>query len=239
MILSIMMACITSEPKEDATPMVDELTPTQEEAVEVDTVESPAPTNRKAPEMKKMTPKRQSAEPSAPTEQAPDATEEVAPQLIGDSNVFHSPEDDATGEDAAPQVIGDSNVNSGADEDIAEDAGSSGFPGQVQTNALLSNGILRPIPETLEIGTPLNVVFNTLYPNGCWRQSEPTHSVDDVQITHSYTTNQLENQICTMAMVPGGFSTQINLENTGKYTGRILVDGSERAQYTVTVSSSE
>ena len=105
MILSILMACTHSEPKEEeeVPPMAEEPAPAEADAEEVEAEPPAAPADRKQPEMKRSTPKGQSAGQKPPAEAPPEAE---APQLIGDSNVFHSSEDEAEGDDAPPQLIG-------------------------------------------------------------------------------------------------------------------------------------
>ena len=104
----------------------------------------------------------------------------------------------------------------------------------VQNEALLSTGVLDPIPSEAE--GEFTVRYRTLYRNGCWSQSEVETKVDGNAITHSYTTqNDGEGKICTMALKPGGFSKKMDLES-GSYTGKIIVDGQEKAGYGIKIT---
>ena len=244
MLFTILFACTSEEaptpttlPAEEAEEAEYLEAPKAKEAdVEPTTGQSAPPSSRGKSEAAPPPPPAPAAAPEAEAPEA-EAPEDAKPQLLGDSNVFHSP-DDQDGDDAPPQLLGDSNVFSGAEDDAPSNSGSA-LPGQVQTNTLLSTGILAPLPSTLAFGTPLDVTFNTLYPNGCWRQSDPSHTIEGLTITHSYTTSQVDNQICTMAMVRGGFATTLSFTEPGTYTGRIIVDGTERTQYTITVTPAD
>ena len=102
------------------------------------------------------------------------------------------------------------------------------------TEALLTTGILDPIPG--EVNGPFTVQFRSMYRNGCWTQSEVETSKTGQAITHQYTTKyEGEGKICTMALVPGGFTETMDLE-PGTYNGTVIVDGDTRANYTVTVT---
>jgi len=115
----------------------------------------------------------------------------------------------------------------------------SPFEGRQQTEQLLTQGILDPIPSQITVDTPVIVQFRTLYRNGCWSQSEPEHLVDGFEITHSYSTSVATDRMCTMALLPGGFQTELSLNEVGEYSGLILVDGEEKAKYRVQVVSAE
>ena len=116
-------------------------------------------------------------------------------------------------------------------------------PPQLQNNTeqLVKEGILQPLPEQHISNTPLPVQFNTLYPNGCWMQTEATHEITPPKdtsagtILHSYTTSyEGEGKMCTMGFKPGGFKTEILLP-PGAYEGRILVNNEEKSTYSITV----
>ncbi len=110
------------------------------------------------------------------------------------------------------------------------------------TEELVKKGILQPIAAEHSSQEALTVQFNTLYPNGCWTQTEATHEVTPASadkngsITHSYTTTyEAEGRMCTMGFKPGGFKTELQL-TPGSYDGIIMVDEKERTTYTVTVT---
>ena len=113
------------------------------------------------------------------------------------------------------------------------------FTGRQQTELLLTQGILDPLPERITPDVPITIQFRTLYRNGCWSQSNPEHQIDDFTITHSYTTSLASDRMCTMALLPGGFQTEITLTELGEYTGRIVVDGTERASYSLQVITAD
>jgi hypothetical protein len=108
------------------------------------------------------------------------------------------------------------------------------FSGQVQTKTLLTVGILDPIPTEIKLNTSFLVQFRSLYPNGCWSQSEVTHQVSEQQITHEYTTTLAEDRMCTMALIPGGFQTDLMLDSPGEYSGQILINGEVTTTYSIT-----
>ena len=112
---------------------------------------------------------------------------------------------------------------------------------QNNTEILVKQGILQPLPEQHTGSEPLLVQFNTLYPNGCWMQTEAAHEItpptdsSSGSILHSYTTSyEGEGRMCTMGFKPGGFKTELSL-TPGTYNGRILVDNEERTTYSITI----
>ena len=120
-------------------------------------------------------------------------------------------------------------------------------PPQLQNNTeqLVKQGILQPLPEQHISSEPLPVQFNTLYPNGCWMQTEATHEVtppvdsEAGRILHSYTTSyEGEGRMCTMGFKPGGFKTELSL-SPGVYEGQVMVDNKEKTTYTITVVAQE
>ena len=123
--------------------------------------------------------------------------------------------------------------------DDVQSASPAPFAGRQQTETLLTQGILDPLPAQTKVGTPVIVQFRTLYRNGCWSQSEPEHQIAEQTITHSYTTTFASDSICTMALLPGGFQTEITLSEIGQYEGRIIVDGTEKASYSLQVVAAD
>jgi hypothetical protein len=219
MIFALALACTNSEPKEEAVQAL----PVEEDMEEME-MEAPVDEASGTEAVPKST-------------SAPKASRGLNDDGRAAPSASAPPDGDGT--DAPPQLLGDSNVFSGAEPDDPPTEEGSGFPGQIQTNTLLSEGILSPVPEKITLGETINVRFNTLYPNGCWKQTEAEHSVNNFIITHAYNTEKLENQICTMAMIPGGFNTTVTPEAVGDYTGQIMIDGELRTQYTVSVTSPE
>ena len=156
--------------------------------------------------------------PPAPTEaQAVTATEEIEQETKTDVDV-----------DAV--MDSDSETSSKEPPPLA---------GRQQTEQLLTDGILDPIPSQVKSETPVIIQFRTLYRNGCWSQSEPTHHIEAFEISHSYSTTVATDRMCTMALLPGGFQTEITLSEVGDYNGVIIVDGEERAKYRLQVVSSD
>lgn len=110
------------------------------------------------------------------------------------------------------------------------------FPIQNNTERLVKEGILDPVPNSVKVGDTITIQFRTLYPNGCWQQSEAKTSIDEQKISHSYTTTyEGEGRMCTMAFVPGGFTTEISPKKLGTWEGAIWVNDEERARYSFTV----
>ena len=112
---------------------------------------------------------------------------------------------------------------------------------QNNTDQLVKEGILQPLPEEHNAKEPLSIQFNTLYPNGCWMQTEAEHKITKPQddkpgiVLHSYTTSyEGEGKMCTMGFKPGGFKTELSLD-PGTYKGTIMVDGKERTTYSITI----
>ena len=111
---------------------------------------------------------------------------------------------------------------------------------QNNTEKLVKEGILEELPSSIVVDQELLVTFRTMYPNGCWMQSEPTHEIDTSKktITHTYTTNyEAEGRMCTMGFKHGGFQKSITIDEVGTYTGTIIVDDNIRTTYTIEVTS--
>lgn len=100
---------------------------------------------------------------------------------------------------------------------------------------LLSQSGVVVKPEQAALGAPVEVVYAAAGPNGCYHQSEVVHEIGDGTIVHRYTT-WADGEICTMALVPGGFVTTVTPPAAGLWAGRVEVNGEVRATYTVTVS---
>ena len=144
-----------------------------------------------------------------------------------------------TGTSAPPQLIGDSNVfNQDDEDDTLEGASGSSPQGGImeQTSRLLNTGILTPVTTNAQVNQPVVIQFRTLYPNGCWSQTDAEHLIEDFNIQHEYNTTYTEGQLCTMAMLPGGFKTSLMLDKPGTYTGIISVNNEERTRYTLQVN---
>ena len=118
-------------------------------------------------------------------------------------------------------------------------------PPRLQNNTakLVKEGILEKVPEQVTLGEEFVVAFRTMYPNGCWMQSEPTHKIntssgESLTIEHTYTTTyEAEGRMCTMGFKHGGFQTTLKADVVGVYEGRISVDGKLRTTYTIEVIS--
>lgn len=96
-------------------------------------------------------------------------------------------------------------------------------------------GGVRLSATTVKARQPLTVTFDRPGPNGCYRQSAATLSVEAKQFTHAYKT-WTEGEMCTQAMVPGGFNVDVTPYAPGVWTGRILVNDEEVATYTFTAT---
>ena len=102
------------------------------------------------------------------------------------------------------------------------------------TEQLLTTGLLDPVPAETE--SPLTVQFRSMYRNGCWVQSKVETSISQKEITHQYeATYEGEGKMCTMALVPGGFTETMNLD-PGVYNGKVIVNGEVKATYSVTIT---
>jgi hypothetical protein len=106
------------------------------------------------------------------------------------------------------------------------------LPLQNNTEKLVKEGMLTPVPEEIALGDGVEIQFRTLYPNGCWRQTEVETSIEGRTILHSYESiYEGEGRMCTMGFKPGGFTASVEPEESGEFTGRILLNGEERAAY--------
>lgn len=98
------------------------------------------------------------------------------------------------------------------------------------------NGEGLSVPETARLGEAVGVTFSKMGANGCYRQTDVETEVNhgEKKVFHRYTTSS-EGEMCTQALVPGGFKTEITLPERGAWTGTVLVDGTEAASYTLTI----
>jgi hypothetical protein len=134
-------------------------------------------------------------------------------------------------------------LNNSVETEVPEQAGESPpdieapppFAGKQQTETLLTVGILDPLPEEVQVNSPVIVQFRTLYRNGCWSQTEPSHQINGFDVSHVYTTSVATDRICTMALLPGGFQTELRFPEPGTYQGEILVDEEKKATYSLKV----
>lgn len=92
------------------------------------------------------------------------------------------------------------------------------------------------VPSTIPLGDAYTAVFSRMGPNGCYRQSEVTTQVNngEKKVFHRYTTSS-EGEMCTEALVPGGFSAEVMLAERGEWRGTVQVDGQTVSTYTITV----
>lgn len=74
---------------------------------------------------------------------------------------------------------------------------------------------------------PARVTWTLPGSNGCYRQEPAVLSVDGSVLTLAYATRR-EGEVCSMALVPGGFSGVLSGVLPG-WTVRVVVDGVERA----------
>jgi hypothetical protein len=111
---------------------------------------------------------------------------------------------------------------------------------QNNTSVLVKEGILEEVPSSVKVGEEFTITFRTMYPNGCWMQSEPTHVLDESINTymHSYsTTYEAEGRMCTMGFKQGGFQVTLSSKEVGTLKGEIFVDENLRTSYTIDVTS--
>lgn len=88
------------------------------------------------------------------------------------------------------------------------------------------------IPSTVTAGEEFMVGFVSMGSNGCYQQTEVETTIEGQEITHAYTFSYV-GEICTMALVDGGFKTYVVVPEAGQYTGKIMVNGEEKGRYTV------
>ena len=101
-----------------------------------------------------------------------------------------------------------------------------------RSNILLTTGVVEDLKATYST-TPIEINYIRQYPNGCFEQQEPTHTVSNLTLTHEITVvdHSESGAMCTMAIVPGGFSYQAKDLQPGQYTGEIFLNGELQLQY--------
>jgi hypothetical protein len=77
----------------------------------------------------------------------------------------------------------------------------------------------------------VRVMFSRPGSNGCYRQGAVTAVVEGSTVRFSYTTAR-DGDVCTMALVPGGFSGLLRPPVAGEVV--VVVDGIERARKPLT-----
>ncbi len=90
-------------------------------------------------------------------------------------------------------------------------------------------------PSSVDVGQTFTVRYDSPGTDGCYRQEDEGVKFGDGTILHRYRTWS-EGEMCSMAMVPGGFSHQVTLAKAGTWTGTIERDGKVVSRYTVTAS---
>lgn len=97
---------------------------------------------------------------------------------------------------------------------------------------------LQAIPLYSVAGQPVTVTFNLYGADGCYRQSAAKTTVKGDRIRHQYKTWR-EGDVCTQAIVPGGFETAVTLTEPGTYRGEVLRDRQLVASYSLQVFPDE
>ena len=142
----------------------------------------------------------------------------------------------------APKDEVNSITNHNSSETSSTDNNQPPTPPKVQNNTkkLVKEGILEEVPSTVGVGEEFTITFRTMYPNGCWMQSEPSHdlNIEKKTITHTYTTSyEAEGRMCTMGFKQGGFQVKLSSDEPGTFTGKVFVDDNLRVSYTIDVIS--
>ena len=133
-------------------------------------------------------------------------------------------------------------TNNNSSETSSTDNNPPPTPPKMQNNTkkLVKEGILEEVPSTVGVGEEFTITFRTMYPNGCWMQSEPIHdlNVETKSITHTYTTSyEAEGRMCTMGFKQGGFQVKLSSNEEGTFKGNVFVDDNLRVSYTIDVIS--
>lgn len=133
-------------------------------------------------------------------------------------------------------------TNNNSSETSTTDNNQPPSPPKIQNNTkrLVEEGILEEVPSAVTVGEEFTITFRTMYPNGCWMQSEPNHDLntETKTITHTYTTSyEAEGRMCTMGFKQGGFQAKLISNKTGTFEGKVFVDDNLRVSYTIDVIS--
>ena len=133
-------------------------------------------------------------------------------------------------------------TNNNSSEASSTDNNHPPVPPKIKNNTerLVKEGILEEVPATVGVGEEFTITFRTMYPNGCWMQSEPNHdlNIETKTITHTYTTSyEAEGRMCTMGFKQGGFQVKLSSDEPGTFTGKVFVDDNLRVSYTIDVIS--
>ena len=133
-------------------------------------------------------------------------------------------------------------TNNNSSEASSTDNNQPPTPPKMKNNTkkLVKEGILEEVPSTVGVGEEFTITFRTMYPNGCWMQSEPSHdlNIETKTITHTYTTSyEAEGRMCTMGFKQGGFQVKLSSNEVGTFEGKVFVDDNLRVSYTIDVIS--
>ena len=106
-----------------------------------------------------------------------------------------------------------------------------------RSNVLLTTGAVEGLQPTYDSATPIEINYIRQYPNGCFEQQEPVHSLSGQTIRHEVTVvdHSTSGGMCTMAIVPGGFTYRISDLQPGQYSGQIFLNGQLQLNYTFNI----
>lgn len=96
------------------------------------------------------------------------------------------------------------------------------------------DSLLSVRPLYAAAGAAVNVVYNRPGSDGCYRQSGVTTAVNGNQVTHDYRI-WAEGEICTEALVRGGFTTSYVPPKPGTYEGLVRINGNIASRYALRV----
>lgn len=151
------------------------------------------------------------------------------------------PANNAPDEAAAEQSIPEAEPGTEADPKADSPMGATG-PTMGGPSAGMAAGESAPsrlegnlsAPAEAKVGEPFTVSYSTFGMNGCYRQSNEVHKVEGEEIRHAYSTSY-KGEICTMALVPAGFETELTIDHAGTFEGKVMIDGDVVATYELTV----
>ncbi len=101
-----------------------------------------------------------------------------------------------------------------------------------------ASGALTLSPSPAPLGAEVTVTFDRPGSDGCYRQTEPTLALAGATYTFAYTTSR-EGEVCTMALVPGGFTAPLKPVHAGTWTVAVQVDGVTVASEALVVTPAE
>jgi hypothetical protein len=111
---------------------------------------------------------------------------------------------------------------------------------EIQQNSaiLLSTGMLLGMEKQYQKGDSIEIQYSRQYPNGCYEQLNDLVEIQGQRITHRIEMKDHTSTggMCTMAIIPGGFTHQLENLDVGQYVGQILLNNELQIEYTLDIT---